>query len=91
MQEVSVEMTGYIGATMQQVYENGVANLQRDGGGTINYLSEEDMRRWAANTPNQLDRAAADMDEAGYPGTEIIARYRELAAAYVAGEWPAAN
>ena len=88
MEDVSAEMTGFIGATMEQVYDDGVANLINDGGGTLNYLSEEDMSRWAENTPNQLDRAAEDLNEAGYPGDEIIGRYRELVAAYVAGEWP---
>lgn len=88
MEEVSSEMTGFIGQAMEGVYNTGIENLQRDGEGTINYMSEADMERWAANTPNQLDRAAEDLNAAGYPGDAIISRYRELAAAYVAGEWP---
>lgn len=88
MEEVSLEMTGFIGQAMEGVYNDGIENLQRDADGTINYMSEADMEAWAANTPNQLDRAASDLNEAGYPGDAIISRYRELAAAYVAGEWP---
>lgn len=87
--EVSAEMTGYIGQSMAEVYDQAIKNLMAEGkGATINYMTEEEMAAWAERTPNQLDQAAKDLDAAGYPGDEIINRYRELSAAYVAGEWP---
>lgn len=86
--EVSAEMLPTVGEMMANVYDQGIENLLADGGGTIHYMSEDDFAAWREETPNLLDQAAKDLDEAGYPGTEIIARYRELANAYVAGEWP---
>ena len=87
--DVSAEMTGYIGESMTSVYDAALENLSKANGATRNYMSAEDMALWAQRTPNLLDQAAVDLDAAGYPGTEIIARYKELAAAYIAGEWPA--
>ena len=87
--DVSEDMKGYIGQSMEKVYDTALDNLSKANGATRNYMSAEDLATWAERTPNLLDQAAADLTAAGYPGDEIIARYRELAAAYIAGEWPA--
>lgn len=87
--DVSADMTSYIGQSMEKVYDTALDNLSKANGATRNYMSAEDMATWAESTPNLLDQAATDLAAAGYPGSEIIARYRELAAAYLAGEWPA--
>ncbi len=74
---------------MRGVYENAIERIRTEGkGSTYHTMSEEDMRTWAGRTENQLDRAARDLNEAGYPGDAIIKRYRELAASYRAGTWP---
>lgn len=91
IEEVSAEMSGFVAESMQGVYDTAVERLKAESGGTFNTMTEEEMRTWADRTENQLDRAASDLNEAGYPGDAIIDRYRELAAAYIAGEWPAGN
>lgn len=89
IEEVSAEMTDYIAESMRGVYENAIERIRTEGkGSTYHTMSEEDMRTWAGRTENQLDRAARDLNEAGYPGDAIIKRYRELAASYLAGTWP---
>lgn len=90
IEEVSDEMTAYVAESMQGVYDDAVERLKAEGG-TYHTMTEEEMRTWASRTENQLDRAASDLNEAGYPGDAIISRYRELAASYIAGEWPAEN
>lgn len=86
--DVSNSMTGYIGQSMNKVYDTAIENLTKSGKGTLNYMSAEDFKTWSERAPNLLDQAAKDLEAAGYPGEAIIARYRELSAAYSAGEWP---
>lgn len=82
--EVSENMTSYIGSSMEGVYQTALDNLTAAEGATINFMTEEELAEWAESTPNQLDQAAADLEEEGLPGEKIIARYRELASDYVA-------
>lgn len=86
--EVSAEMLPVVGEMMANVYDQGIENLLEDGGGTVHHMTEEEFAAWRERTPNQLDQASKDLDEAGYPGSDIVARYRELSADYIAGEWP---
>ncbi|TDR92942.1 TRAP transporter substrate-binding protein DctP [Enterovirga rhinocerotis] len=87
--EVSAEMNDKIASSMQAVYDGAVKKLGSNPKGALHHMSAEDMKAWAAATPNQVDQAAADLEARKYPGKAIIARYRELAAAYAAGTWPA--
>ena len=86
--DVSAEMTSFIGESMNKVYDAALDNLSKAPDATRNYMSAEELATWAGRSPNLLDQAAKDLNEAGYPGDKIIARYRALVAAYVAGEWP---
>ena len=86
--EVSVEMDDKIAQSMQGVYDGAIKILSSRPKATINFMSPQDMKTWAASTPNLLDQAANDLAAKNYPGKQIIARYRELAAAYLNGTWP---
>lgn len=89
IEQVSAEMADYVAESMQGVYDSAIERIKAEGkGSTFRTMTEEDMRTWAGRTENQLDRAARDLNEAGYPGDAIIKRYRELAAGYLAGTWP---
>jgi len=81
LNDVSENMINVAGEVMTSVYEDSVAALVEATGNAAVHMTEEEFQNWRASTPNMLDRVATDLDEAGYPGSEIIARYRELAAA----------
>lgn len=82
--EVSHDMIRVVGATMQESYHNAIDRIIADSGGTKNFMTREELSEWADNVENQIDRVARDLEEAGLPGSAIIARYNELAAEQIA-------
>ncbi|WP_173934305.1 TRAP transporter substrate-binding protein DctP [Chelativorans sp. Marseille-P2723] len=91
IEEVSAEMVDYVGQAMEKAYQDSVDGIVKEGKGTIHYMTEADRNIWADRTDNQLERAASDLTTAGYPGEAIIARYKEIAAAYRSGDLRAGN
>lgn len=88
LEKTSNDMLGYVGEKMTGVYDDAIKNLTKGDNTTIHHMTEDEMNKWAERTPNQLDQAAKDLNGANLPGDRIIARYRELAKAYVSGNWP---
>lgn len=50
-------------------------------GGTVDTLSEEEQQKWAASLPDIVNNLVKSLTDAGYKGSEIVARYYELLAA----------
>ena len=82
---VIADMAGYISDTMETTTREAYDELAAKGA-TISALTEEDVATLDARM-GLFDQAAKELDEKGLPGSEMAARYRELAKAYLSGEW----
>lgn len=82
IEDVSKEMLPIVGEMMKGVYDKSVQQIAEATKNPVRFMSKSDFKAWQKRTPNMLDQAATDLTEAGYPGKEIIARYRELANAH---------
>ncbi len=80
--DVSERMIVVAGEMMTTVYNDSLAQLEEATGNKIVHMTEADFADWRSNTPNLLDQAAEDLEKEGYPGAEIITRYKELVANY---------
>jgi TRAP-type C4-dicarboxylate transport system substrate-binding protein len=59
-------------------------------GGTIIEIGADERTRWAENMPNIAQNWAADMEELGYPGIELLSQYMTImrdAGAPIARQW----
>ncbi len=56
-------------------------------GATISYLPEEELAKWADNSPDFLKLLADDLNAKGLPGTEYAGRWQELLEDALAGKW----
>ncbi len=77
LQEVAIDyrdhlagMAANLGASSQQAYA--------DAGGTVTELSAEERAAWAAGMPNLALEWAANLDEQGLPGTEMLQTYMDI-------------
>ena len=82
---VAKEMTTVGSEKMTKLADESIGKL-RDEGVEIHHLSAEDTEKLAQNAPDFLSLAADELTRNGLPGDKIIAEYRRLADAYIAGK-----
>ena len=80
---VASEMTPVGAERMEQYSADAFAQLEA-AGVTVRHLSAEETEELAERAPDFMEIAAGILNENNLPGEEIIARYRELAEAYIA-------
>jgi len=83
--EVSKGMADYISEIMQTTSEKALDELKSKGV-TIGNLSPSEIEALAKKV-SLFDDAGAELEKQGLPGKALVKRYRELAAAYLSGEW----
>jgi len=76
------EMTPY-GAQRMEEYSAGMFAKLEAGGVTVRHLSQKETDQLAERAPNFMKVAADILSKNNLPGEKIIARYRELADAYI--------
>jgi len=86
IRRVSHEMTPYGADRMIEVQNTAFDDLRKLDV-TIRHLSPGDTAELAKRSPDFTKLAADAMNEKGLPGTEIVARYRELVNDYITGKW----
>jgi TRAP-type C4-dicarboxylate transport system substrate-binding protein len=82
---VASDMTP-IGAAKMSELSNGALDQLRANGVTVHHLSQEQTDALAKAAPDFMALAAEVMNGNGLPGDKIVARYRELADAYIASK-----
>jgi TRAP-type transport system periplasmic protein len=82
---VANEMTPVGAERMEELSADSFAKLEADGV-TIHHLTQEETDQLAEQAPDFMELAAEILDENGLPGDDIVARYRELADAYIANK-----
>lgn len=82
---VATDMTAVGSRKMTELAEASIGKLH-DQGVEVHHLSAEDTEKLAAKAPDFLALAAAELNKNGLPGDKIIAEYRRLADAYLAGK-----
>ncbi|MCV6824834.1 MULTISPECIES: C4-dicarboxylate TRAP transporter substrate-binding protein [Halocynthiibacter] len=74
LQAVAIEYRDHVaGIAMDRAAESRQAYI--DGGGTIVEMTEEERKAWADSMPNIAAEWAANLDNAGAPGTEMLKAY----------------
>ncbi|MEM7442730.1 MAG: C4-dicarboxylate TRAP transporter substrate-binding protein [Pseudomonadota bacterium] len=77
LQEVAIDYRNHVAAVAADLGA-GSEQAYADAGGTIHQLSAEERAEWAASMPNLALEWAANLDEQGLPGTEMLQAYMDM-------------
>ncbi|MSP67836.1 MAG: hypothetical protein EXQ96_07040 [Alphaproteobacteria bacterium] len=84
--KVGVDMSQYGAQVMIDTNARALADLKA-AGVTVSNLPAADVDALAKKAPDFFKIAADTVNEKGLPGTQLVARYKELAQAYLSGSW----
>lgn len=75
--EVGEGYLDYEAEYINQIHEEDLKALEEQGC-TVITLSTEEQKKWAASLPDVVNGLVKSLDDAGYPGAEIVEKYYEI-------------
>ncbi len=75
--EVGEGYLDYEANYINEVHEQDIKALEEKGC-TINTLSREEQLKWAASIPDCVNSLVKTLNDAGYPGAEIVEKYYSI-------------